>query len=275
MDDQMVVRIAKLASRYHEEYLDKLIPNPEKLRKHWWDACKFFIHKILYQGRSDKVSAIIRTMAEDALVENIDTISPEGLTHTTVKDIQEARIAFEKTEIDGKSYKRQRDIEMLFGIITREGKIKKDGIIHFIRELPGANIVNHSISEIENGWIDQHYKILRSFTGIGHNVAASYLRDVVDLFFDLLRPYVGNVEQQVYLLPVGAWIDRIAREVGIRFRKRSSLSKAKQIAEVCADISLSKRLPISFNQGATWLGANWFEIVMESLGKAPKIARRR
>jgi hypothetical protein len=214
-------------------------------------------------------------MAEDALVENIDTISPEGLTHTTVKDIQEARIAFEKTEIDGKSYKRQRDIEMLFGIITREGKIKKDGIIHFIRELPGANIVNHSISEIENGWIDQHYKILRSFTGIGHNVAASYLRDVVDLFFDLLRPYVGNVEQQVYLLPVGAWIDRIAREVGIRFRKRSSLSKAKQIAEVCADISLSKRLPISFNQGATWLGANWFEIVMESLGKAPKIARRR
>jgi hypothetical protein len=164
---------------------------------------------------------------------------------------------------------------MLFGITTKDGKIKRDGVIHFIRELPGANIVNHSISEIEQGWIGQHYKILRSFKGIGHNVASSYLRDVVDLFFDLLRPYVGTVEVQVYILPVGAWIERIAKEVGIRFRKRNSLNKAKKIAEACAEVSLSKRLPINFNQGASWLGANWFKIVMESLGKAPIQTKRR
>ena len=275
MDDQMVVRISKLESRYHEDILDKLIPDCEKLRKHWWDAYKFFAHKILYQGRSDKVSAIVRDMAEDALVENFDTKSADGLAHATVKDIHDAKIAFEKMEIDGKSYKRERDVQMLFGIVTEEGQVEKDGVIHFIKELPGANIVNHSISEIENGWIDQHYKILRSFTGIGHNVAASYLRDVVDLYFDMLRPHVGTVETQVYLLPVGAWVDRIAKEVGIRFNKRDSLSKAKQIAEACAEVSLSKRLPISFNQGASWLGANWFEIVMESLGKMPATRKRR
>lgn len=267
MDHQMVVRIAKLATRYHEDFLNKVVPNPEKLRKHWWDAYKFFAHKILYQGRFDKVSAIVRNMAEDALVKSIDTTSPEGLTYATVEDIRDAKIEFEKMEVDGKSYKKQRDVEMLFGRITEDGRIEKDGIIHFIKQLPDANMVNHSISEIENGWIDQHYKILRSFTGIGHNVAASYLRDVVDLYFDILRPYVGTVESQVYILPVGAWIDRIAREVGIRFRKRDSLSKARQIAEACAEVSLSKRLPISFNQGASWLGANWFKVVMESLGK--------
>jgi hypothetical protein len=275
MDDQMVVRIAKLATRYHEDFLDKIIPDCEKLRKHWWDAYRFFAHKILYQGRSNKVSVIVRDMAEDALVECVDTGSPDGLAHASIRDIQDAQKAFERMEVNGKSYKKKRDIEMLFGITSKDGKVKKDGVIHFIRELSGANIVNHSISEIEKGWIDQHYKILRTFRGIGHNAASSYLRDVVDLFFDLLRPHVGNVEQQIYLLPVGVWIDKIAKEVGIKFQKKDSLSKAKQIAEACAEVSLSKRLPINFNQGASWLGANWFKIVMESLGKTQTTSRRR
>jgi hypothetical protein len=275
MDNQMVVRISKLASRYHEDVLDKIIPNLGTLRKHWWDAYRFFAHKILYQGRFDKVSKIVKTMAEDALVENVDTSSPDGLSRATAKDIHDAKIAFEKMKVNGKSYKRRQDVEMLFGITTKDGKLKKDGIIHFIRELPRANIVNHSIVEIEKGWIGQHYKILRSFTGIGHNAAASYLRDVVDLYFDILQPYVGAVEKQVYLLPVGAWIDRIAKEVGIQFCKGNSLGKAKQIAEACAEISLSKRLPISFNQGASWLGANWFKVVMESIGKTTLSSSRR
>lgn len=269
MNEELMKRVARLAKRYRTEILRRSHPQPEALCTHWWKAYSFLAGKIFYQGRSDSLSTIIRNMATTILIEHFDTQSPDGLVHATDKDIINARIAFESMKVNGKSYKRKNDIDMLFGVVGRNGELKKQGIIHFLLSLPKGNIVEHSIREVEEGRVAQLYNELDSIHSIGHKIASFYLRDLVDLFYDRLGKckHIRSKEAQAFLQPVDVWVKKVSEACGVTFDKSDPLHQAKCIVDACREVSRSRRFAISFNQGAWYLGAHSLDIALKELSK--------
>jgi hypothetical protein len=265
MDPEAVMRIAKYAKRYHAEYLDGVYPDPEVMRSHWWEAYKFLADKMFFQTRSEKTATIARDTVERLLVKYVNTETPDGLRSATKKTLQKMRLKLLRTKEEGKSYIRKSDVEMLFGIQSRSKKKKKIGVLQYLKELPDANIIGHSISEISAGRLPKLYRNLKKIKGIGHNTSSTFLRDVVDIYYDDLEPSLSAVEIQMYLQPVDSCIKRIASQVEISFEKSGVLHQARRITEACRQVSISRRFPISFSQGAYWFGKNAFEAALDLL----------
>ncbi len=268
VDNQAVILITKYAEHYRSERFQGVDGDPESLLNHWWHAYRFLTDRIFLQARSDIVSRTIRDMAEDALSTTLDVMDPTALEKANDKLIDSARLAFENMEVDGKSYKKKRDVQMLFGVKAKGKKPGKQGLVQFIRGLPNANIVAHTIQEIKNKRITEHYDTLRSFQGIGHKIASSYLRDVAELFFDHLEEHIRSIDTQMLFQPIDSHVLGIAKEVGIEFYNNKPLHQAMRIAEECLDVSISKRLPLRFSQGASWFGRRCFRVAMDLLKKS-------
>ncbi len=266
MDNLMIARVAKFSGLYRNHYMKILGSNIELIRTHWWHAFRFLLMKLLDRGRNKIVSRRIREMVEDTFDGIIDIASPDGIVGTEEKALSGARLAFEKIQYDGTSYKSKTDIQMLFGV-EMSGKNKGDGVLQFLMTLPSGNIVQYSINEIQNHNISGVYERLCQFPGVGHIGAATYLRDLVDLFYDEVDEYVKSVEAQTYLLPVDACVRRVARESGIIFDSSSSFRQARRLAEACHEVSIIHKLALNFNQGAIWLCDNTFETLMSMLKK--------
>ena len=260
----MMVSITRYATQYRDKYLSKLY-DADALRNHWWNGYQFLAFSIYNQGIFEKLNNAIRNMAETAITEHIDIDSSDGVTKATDKQISDARLTFMSTRINGKTYKRKQDVELLFGVVGEDGRVEEQGILHHLRGFPRGNIIEHSITEIEEGRLVELYQSLRAFRGIGHRAAASFLRDLVDIFYDSLENHVTSIEAQTYLQPVDVWVRKVSEAVGIKFSSRSPLHQARQIAEACRQVSISKRFPISFNQGAWYFGNNSFRSAIEQL----------
>jgi len=262
----MIARVAKFSQSYRKHYMRILGSNTELIRTHWWHAFRFLLMKLLDRGRNEIVSRRIREMVEDTFDGIIDIASPDGIVGTGEKALSRARLAFEEIQYDGKGYKSKTDIQMLFGV-EMSGKNKGNGVLQFLMILPSGNIVQYSINQIQNHNISGVYKRLCQFPGVGHIGAATYLRDLVDLFYDEVDEYVKSVETQAYLLPVDACVRRVARESGIAFDCSSPFKQARRLAEACREVSIIHKLPLDFNQGSIWLCENTFEALVSMLKK--------
>jgi len=222
MDNQMMVNITRYAKQYRDKYLSKLY-DADALRNHWWNGYQFLAFSIYNQGIFEKINNAIRNMAETAISEHLDIESPDGVTKATDKQISDARLAFTGMRINGKTYKRKQDVELLFGVVGEDGRVEKQGILHHLRGFPRGNIIERSITEIEDGRLVELYQSLRAFRGIGHRAASSFLRDLVDIFYDSLENHVTSIEAQTYLQPVDVWVRKVSEAVGIKFSSRSPL----------------------------------------------------
>lgn len=238
--------------------------NIELIRTHWWHAFRFLLMKLLNRGRNEIVSRRIREMVEDTFDGIIDIASPDGIVRTGEKALSKARLAFEEIQYDGKGYKSEADIQMIFGSKS-SGEDSRQGILQFLMALPSGNIVQYSINQIQNHSIAGVYEQLCQFPGVGHIGAATYLRDLVELFYDELDEYTKTVDSQTYLVPVDACVRRVAKESGIMFDCSSPLEQARTLAEACREVSIVHKLPLNFSQGAVWLCDKTFESLMSML----------
>jgi hypothetical protein len=264
MDNLMIARVAKFSELYRNHYMRILGSNIELIRTHWWHAFRFLLMKLLDRGRNKIVSRRIREMVEDAFAGIIDIASPDGIVRTGEKALSKAKQSFEEIEYNGKGYKSEADIQMLFGGKSC-AKSDSQGVLQFLMGLPSGNIVQHSINQIQNNNIAGVYEELCQIPGVGHIGAATYLRDLVELFYDELDEFTKTIDSQTYLVPVDACVRRVAKECGILFDCSSPLEQARRLAEACREVSIVHKLPLNFSQGAVWLCDKTFEALMSML----------
>jgi hypothetical protein len=156
---------------------------------------------------------------------------------------------------------------MLFGADTRSRSYNTQGLLRYIATLPKGNIVKHSIEEIGKGRLIPHYRKLTSFYGVGPIAVSTYLRDLIDLYYDDLGSSVTTIQEHSHIQPVDVCVKRVATEVGIEFHHETPLAQGQRIVEACTAIRASNRLPIEFSQGATWICTNAFEAAIKLLGE--------
>jgi len=269
LNQDLVRNISKLGRRYFKDYLAKKTPRPSSLRKHWWKSYNFLAGVIFYQGRSNSLSTIIKDLAKNSIQDYFDTKSSSGITNASDDDITEARFAFQNSEINGKTYKRLTDVEMLFGVMDKKGIITKKGVIHILRDIPKGNIIDYSIRSIIQGNVSSLYDKFHSVKSIAHKITSMYLRDLVDLFYDEvgksaeIRTRVG----QSYLQPIDVWVRRVSGKAGIIVTGSKPLSQAQTIVDACRQVSRSRRFALRYNQGAWWLGEHSLDLALEYLAE--------
>jgi hypothetical protein len=137
------------------------------------------------------------------------------------------------------------------------------GIIDFLETFPNQDhdVIEHTETKISEGEVEEMFDELTDIYNIGSKKAALYLRDVVT--YRELEDTVDG-DQYRYLLPIDVWVHRVSRKLGIlntdspNWRKNSN-----SIIEACGD-DIS---PIAFDQGAWYLGANAFDVLLANLDR--------
>ncbi|QLD89098.1 hypothetical protein HWV07_08670 [Natronomonas salina] len=133
--------------------------------------------------------------------------------------------------------------------------------IEYLGELDDFNhrIIEYTEASIEDGDIETVFDELTSIHNVGPKKATLFLRDIVS--GSNLEEYVTRDEYR-YVFPVDTRVFQVAEELGLVSTESPKWeTNSAEIVEACGD-SVS---PIEFNQGAWYIGANAFEIVIEQL----------
>jgi len=131
----------------------------------------------------------------------------------------------------------------------------------FICEHPCAegqllNIAAYSAERIEAGATATIYRELDGIRQIGPKIAAVFLRDTVAVLN--LQQHLG-AEHFRLLQPVDTWVRQIAGRLNI---EPGQHGLAAALAQACQEAGVD---PIRFNQGAWYLGAHSFDLLLENL----------
>jgi hypothetical protein len=240
--------ILAYGARYRKELLMPSSLTKKQIQEDWRAALKFFFSKAFYQGRTDTLSERVEKAALEVLESEF---SREDL-QLRDWDLDLIQRKLEEKVGKGKVGK-ARDIEMVISSLR------------YVNRLPDSNIVAHSIRRIEAYEIRQHYAEIqrsRSEAGIvqvGPKIAAFYLRDVVSIF-DLEDKVPA--EFQFTVQPIDVWVRRVAFHTGMVPRGSSDQQVGQAIIDLCKGVDCS---PLRFNQGAWYVGAYAFRLLMEKL----------
>ncbi len=270
-------QLARFSSKYEEllawEKREELLrlPSWETLRTDWWTALLFFLNRAFYQGRSDSVSSAFREATNKALAELLPAQMSTVERADRVLEWHKAqwlcranwshqdnpvRRALDQKyviELEGsrRSYAtgKARDREMVLDILR------------FICEHPAGsgrvlNIAAYAAALIEEGETSTIYGELDDIWQVGPKITAFFLRDLVAVLN--LQSRLTSADYR-FLQPIDTWIERIARRLNIQAGPEGL---AAAIVNKCQQEGVD---PIRFNQGAWYLGAHSFDVVLENL----------
>jgi hypothetical protein len=141
--------------------------------------------------------------------------------------------------------------------------------LDFLVRIPEWNIVAYSVAKIRSNQIESHFRELQaaqSSSGIrqvGSKIAAVYLRDLVSLF--RLEDQVGDNVAEICVQPIDVWVRRLALRLELVNSKASDRKVAEAIVTSCRVAGVSA---LRFNQGAWYIGAHSFDLLVEQLREA-------
>jgi hypothetical protein len=129
------------------------------------------------------------------------------------------------------------------------------------------NILNYSTRRIAAGETKSHYSELqnmestRGIVQVGPKIAAFYLRDVVSLF-----QLEDRIERNALfcLQPIDVWVRRLAMRLEIVRENASDETIQVEIVKMCEEQNVQA---FRFNQGAWYLGAYAFDLLLEEVGR--------
>lgn len=234
-------KIVEFANRYVQEHIENRYSEKEKqgLLKDPWEALSFFMSKIYNQGRRDEISHRVQSAAVEVLRE--------------YKSIGKLFYDTPFNEIEGKlrNYIGK-------GHVGKNADIKMTiETMQFVSNIEEKNIIKYSLEKIKNNRLVEHFYELKSIHSIGDKIASFYLRDLISLYKlekGLLR------EDYLALQPVDTWVRQTAIYLNIIGADDNPKKSAEKIVDYCLNLGLS---PIHFNQGAWYLGANSYQILLE------------
>jgi endonuclease III len=229
--------VAEFDERYRDEYLDEKItgtePDPFNIR--------LLFESVFASARSQSVSRAYRQASEQVLRAHEAKIrarwhdEKDGITD---EQLQEA--------LEAEGVTNQYDREMVVDLID------------LLEEIGDQSVNEYAEQRIEDGALDELFDRLTAVQNIGPKKATLYLRDVVVL--RELESYV-TADQYRYCFPVDTWVHRVGQCLSVVETKELDWQQdSETIVATCLKNGIS---PLSFNQGAWYLGSNSFEIVME------------
>jgi len=242
----MEADIIKKVSNYSDFYVKENMSNYDKslLLNNWFEALDFFLDRVYYQGRSDALSSKVKDVVSIVLEEYAEKCNDKCqiLNKSNFSDIED--------ELKGKIGKgkigRGRDIDMTIDILS------------FVSEIEDKNIIRYSLSKIKSGDLKNHYYELQKIRSIGPKISSLYFRDLFCLYSEnKLSP-----EEMVLLQPIDTWVRQVALKIGMIEEKDEGDIVREKIFESCERAGVSV---IRFNQGAWYLGANSFNVLMDRL----------
>ena len=258
--ENIMSKIAHFGERFEREYLCKEYlscknVDVEQLEENWWEALKFFVTRLFYQGRRDDLSIRVERKAFEVLGKyfNDPLEREENFQTLEASSWNQLKVALQAVIGKGK-VGRGRDIDMV--IDTFE----------FISRLPDKNIVRYSVEMIRNNKLAELWSGLQKskskdgIRSVGKKIASLYLRDLVTILS--LEQEVSN-DQQIFLQPIDTWVKQIANKIGIEETK-DDMKLRKMVIERCRRVNQSA---IKFNEGVWYIGSHSLDILLEILMK--------
>jgi hypothetical protein len=250
MNKQLLCAIVAYGDEYCRRYLAKY--DASVLEADWWEAFDFFLSHACFQGRRDEVSIRVYQNA-------IEILKPLFSGHQADNNYQihhgnqweNLSDQLSKTIGKGKVGK-ARDVDMIVNALS------------YIGSLPNKNLVAHSVAQVCQGKLSQHYNEIQfrngaGITQVGPKIAAFYLRDLVSLF---QLANLVNSSAAFCLQAVDTWVHKVATKLGIVAAGDNTENVQSAIVSFCEREGIS---PLRFNQGAWFTGYHAFEIVLELL----------
>lgn len=242
-DARDLTAVAAFGDQYRDEYLngpaETASPeNPFRLR--------FLLKRAFAGGRSQCLAEEYREAAETTLRTHEEAIRARWQGQNRAITDDELRTALEEDGV-GNRY----DREMVVQLIEFLGTIPEQD--HDVIEYTKASIQDGAVDEVFDQLIDIH--------NIGPKKAAVYLRDVVVAYG--LEADVDHGQCR-YVFPVDTWVHRVGRE--LEFVETDSVNWRKNSASIIEHCR-GEVSPIAFNQGAWYLGANAFDVILDNLDR--------
>lgn len=231
-------QVAAFSEPYRAEYLESVgdtKPGNDPFR------LRFFLKKAMAGARHESTSATYRKAAETVLRENQDRIKRRLNGEDVFPDSEL------ESELKDAGLTNGADRQMVIDIIDLLADINDD-----------HDIVAYTRERIETGGIEVIHDRLTDIHNIAQKKAALFLRDVVTIWD--LEDQLSWAEYR-YVFPVDTQVRQVATELGIVDDGVSRNQLIDAILEACRpDVS-----PVELNQGAWYLGANAFDVVMNNL----------
>ena len=229
--------IEKYGHLYVERFLQKQIASKADIYNDPQRATEFFFTKVFYRGRRDELSerfmnATLKTIRERRPSKNYDkTLFNNQLISNGVNNGHDRRMV----------------LEVLDFTFNSLGPYSN-------------NIVQYTIHQIKERKIADVFNELIGIHAIGNKLASFYLRDVIIIYQleKLLKP-----DEFRYCQPIDTWVKQVALKIGIITQKDEDIEDTKNaIIKTCLDAGVS---PLLFNAGMWMVGAQSFELLIESL----------
>ena len=261
--ENIMSKLGHFGERFEREYLCKEYLNSknvdiEQLEENWWEALKFFLTRIFYQGRRDDISVRVEKKVLGVLGKYFNDSLEREENFQALKASSWSQLRVDLQAVIGKGkVGRGRDIDMI--IDTFE----------FISRLPDKNIVRYSVEMIKNNKLEQTWYGLQKskskdgIRSVGKKIASLYLRDLVTILS--LEQKVSNYHQ-IFLQPIDTWVRQTAKKIGIE-ETRNEMKLRRMIIERCGRVNQSAITAIRFNEGAWYIGSHSLEILLGTLMK--------
>jgi len=122
-----------------------------------------------------------------------------------------------------------------------------------------SNIVAYAVSMIKSGKVKEAFDALDRIHAVGDKIASFYLRDVA-IVYGLSDSLCWDTHK--YCFPVDTWLRQVSDRLGVTDGTETleEVKKRMVLASLMAGAS-----PLMFNCGAWLVGANSFELLLDSM----------
>ena len=250
---------------YDAQKADMEISSWDEILDDWWLGLRFFFSKAFYQGRRDGISL----QFEKATLKALEKLFGEDTNSRNKKlwKLYESNfLGKDNFEMHGNPLANAlRDEYKVYGKKRCTGK-KGDNlmvadVLHFMCEKAHSrseplNIVTYMKGKISKGQIAELADELDGIYQVGEKICSLLLRDVIDLFN--LSKHLSQGDYK-YVQTVDTWVEKLAKKLGFDGSKKQL---AIRLAEACREHNVD---PIAFNQGAWYLAAHSFNILIDNI----------
>lgn len=232
--------IARFSEQYRKEYL---FADDEPGKDDGPFGLTFFLKRAFAGGRNDELAGRYRQAAEVVLEDRESDIRNRIQGDGSVTDLGLLEDLEESG--GGNKYDRQMVVD----------------ILNFLQKIPECDhdMFKYVGRQVEANDLQSAFERLQCIYNIGPKKTALFLRDAVTLFG--LEDEVESDEYR-YLVPVDTWVHRVSKELDIVETDSADWS---QNSDAIVDACSGTVSPVAFDQGAWYLGANAFDVLMENL----------
>ncbi len=242
-------------NRYIQTHLGHWVKRSDVMKRDWFAALDFFLSRVYYQGRRDKLSDVYYEAAQAALLKYF---GKKAATRDRKYNIAWSK-GFIPHDPDWERLARK-DNPLWKGLVANKAGKERDmemvmDILRFIQGCPVKNIVFYSLSEIAKGKMVELYDELDSIWQVGEKVASFYLRDLA-FIYDLKLSSKAFITIQ----PIDTWVKQVTFQIGLCSKRDSHRTIVSKLLKACEKAKVD---PKKVNAGAWYIGANSFKLLLD------------